>query len=455
MARWNICNVFSPAGDANYLWQFSSSHEGAQLKSEGSHLPTESLPGNLINKSWADLWQSRINIAWLPVDKVFFRVLQLPESEPAEMASMIELQLEKLSPLPPAQIVWSFTLLPQKTDNLRTAIVVIAARSFVEEFLGQLEGRGFLSDRLEVPFLDQLLSTRITEDGVWIYPLGTEEKASCLVVWWYGGVLRNLSLAHLPASENRAQILREQLAQMTWAGELEGWLNSPPRWHLVADAPTAALWEPILNPSLDQPFDTVAPVAGAELAGLTAQRAAPADPRINLVPPEFLAHYKQEFVDRIWMRGLGALLVLYLAGLVIYFGSLEVYKFHYRKIDKEAKALEADYKKAEQLKAKVEVLQNQLNLQFAALDAWKAAAELLPDELTLESLGFEKGKTLRLFGSAPLDANTNITHYNKLLSEATVQGQPLFSRVASPTMNRRQDLWSWSFVCDLKQGEKE
>jgi len=54
-----------------------------------------------------------------------------------------------------------------------------------------------------------------------------------------------------------------------------------------------------------------------------------------------------------------------------------------------------------------------------------------------------------------LDANTNITYYNKLLSEATVKDQPLFSRVAPPTMNQRQGNWSWSFVCDLKQGEKE
>ena len=167
---------------------------------EEAKLPTEPLPGNLINKGWTNLWQNKVNIAWLPLDKVFFRVLHLPGGEPAEMASMIELQLEKLSPLPPAQIVWSFALLPQKADSLNTAIVIIAARSFVEEFLGQLEGKSFLADRLEVPFLDQLLATKVSEDGVWIYPWVTAEKSSCLVAWWYGGVLRNLNLVHLPAS---------------------------------------------------------------------------------------------------------------------------------------------------------------------------------------------------------------------------------------------------------------
>ena len=455
MARWNTCNVVSPGTDAWRLWQFASSRDAAQLQREESRLPTDPLPGKLVNKGWSNFWQPRVNLAWLPPDKVFLRALQLPESDPAEMSSMIELQLEKLSPLPLAQIVWSFTLLPQKADGLGTAIVIIAARNFVEEFLGQLEGKGFLADRLEVPFLDQLLATRVTDDGVWIHPWGTAEKSSCLVVWWYGGVLRNLSLVHLPAAETRGQILREQIAQMSWAGELEGWLTSPPRWHLVADKESAAQWEAVINPNLDQSFETVEPVSEPALAALTAQRAAPADPRINLVPPEFLAHYRQEFVDRIWMRGLGALLVLYLAGVGIYFGALTVRNIQFGKIDKKAKALEVEYKKAQQLSERVDVMQNQLNLQFAALETWKAAAELLPDELTLDSLSFEKGKQLRLFGKAPLDATTNITYYNKLLTETAVKGQPIFSKVAAPTLNQRQGEWSWSFVCDLKQGEKE
>src|SRR5262249_36240215 len=130
MARWNTCNVVSPGSEVWHLWQFSSGHDAAQLNREETNLPTDPLPPKLINKGWSDFWQPRVNIAWLPVDKVFLRVLHVPDGEPGEMASMIELQLEKLSPLPLAQIVWSFTLLPHKADTLRTAIVIIAARNF-------------------------------------------------------------------------------------------------------------------------------------------------------------------------------------------------------------------------------------------------------------------------------------------------------------------------------------
>ena len=82
------------------------------------------------------------------------------------------------------QIVWSVHLLPRpadKPDALQTVIVMIASRGAVEEFLGQLEGSGFLADRLEAPGLDQLLSAGIREEGVWIFPGAEDEPV--LVAW--------------------------------------------------------------------------------------------------------------------------------------------------------------------------------------------------------------------------------------------------------------------------------
>jgi len=73
-------------------------------------------------------------------------------------------------------------------------VVVIAERSVVEEFLGKLEGRGYLADRLEVPMLDQLEATPAMEDGlsrqseaaadVWMYPLCWPDRMPCS---WRGG----------------------------------------------------------------------------------------------------------------------------------------------------------------------------------------------------------------------------------------------------------------------------
>ena len=87
-------------------------------------------------KDWSTLFQRKLNIAWLPADQVFLRVVQLPAADRQELLSMVELQLEKLSPMPVAQIVWSMELLPNATENLQPVIVIIAPRDLVEAVSG-------------------------------------------------------------------------------------------------------------------------------------------------------------------------------------------------------------------------------------------------------------------------------------------------------------------------------
>ena len=55
--------------------------------------------------------------------------------------------------------------------------------------------------------------------------------------------------------------------QMTWAGELEGWLTFLPKYHLVADEPIAAAWQALFKP--EQSVEVVKPVPTPELAAMT------------------------------------------------------------------------------------------------------------------------------------------------------------------------------------------
>ncbi len=122
----------------------------------------------------------------------------------------------------------------------------------VEEFLGRLERDGFLADRLEAPMLDQLEAVPPTEDGAWLFPLSLGGQNAALVAWWFGGALRNLSFVTLPAAGDRAKELKDQLAHLAMAGELEGWLTAPPKWHLVADPVNATEWESILRGAIER-----------------------------------------------------------------------------------------------------------------------------------------------------------------------------------------------------------
>ncbi|HMJ90916.1 MAG TPA: hypothetical protein VK530_13930 [Candidatus Acidoferrum sp.] len=446
-------------GETKRLWQFTFRGDNPQLTREETKLQSEPLPPKLFSKDWQSLYQPRLNIAWLPADRVFLRVIQLPPADTLdETLSMLDLQLEKLSPLPTAQIVWTFELLPNKAEGTQTAVVVIAARNHVEEFLGKLEGQSYLADRLEVPFIDQLLALRADSDGVWIYPGAGADENTCVVTWWFGGVLQNISLLHLPGAEERGAFVREQLAQMAWAGELEGWLTGPMQRFLVADEKTAEMWRPLLE-TPEQPLQVVPPIPEVDIASSTARRAARDGVRPPLLPPEYTARYKQKFQERIGMRLIGALIVLYLLFAVVYIGALEWRKTKVAGYESQKRGLEGAYTNALQLKARVRVMEDQLNLQFAALRCYKAVAENLPDGLTLDSMSFQRGRSVLVFGSGDSGAQAVVNEFNDKLRKHTVENELLFSRVNVPNIRSATTAagptLSWNFQCDLKNAENE
>jgi hypothetical protein len=461
--RWHYCNVLDVGANARRVWQFDARTQAFNLSREQTARNGEQLPPNMVAKSWGTLFQSKLNVAWLPAEHVFLRVAQFPMSTPEETRSMVELQLEKLSPIPVTQALWTMHVLPQATPagqeggSLQTVIVIVVARDVVEEFLGKLEGQGYLADRLELPMLDQLQATRITGDGAWVYPEGHGANDRALVAWWYGGTLQNLDLLTLESGPNRIPSLKDQLVQMTWAGELEGWLTSTPHWHLVGEE--AGEWHAALREALDQPVETTPPVPPQELAALTAKRAAGSDTGNNLMPPEFATRYQQQFVDRLWGRGLLAALAVYAICLAIYFVALIVFSHLTGRVEEQAAGISKDYTNSIQLTGMLDVLKEREELKFAALDCWEAVAETMPTGLTLETLNFNDGKSLSIRGTAPTDQVTTVTDfYDALRKWKKKNGQVLFAEGSGEgpriSLNAGGASVSWSFELDLKEGEK-
>jgi hypothetical protein len=450
-ASVHSCNVLQVNPDARHLWQFDARNGGFAISRQQTSLQGEPLPPGLVSKDWRTLFQPKLNVAWLPPEHVFLKVAQFPRSEFKETLSMIELQLEKLSPLPVAQIVWSIQVLPHTAGNMQTVIVVIVARNVVEEFLGKLEGQGYLADRLEIPVVDQLQATTVVGDGAWIYPEALGGKNTGLTAWWYGGVLQNIDILTL-SDANHPDSMREQLTQMAWSGELEGWLTAPPRWHLVASSTVAAQWDSALRGALDQAIEIVEPVPAPQLAALTARRATHADPKSNLLPAEFSTRYHQQFIDRLWMRGLLAIGVLYLLGVAIYGTALGFAVYRTKGVENEAAALSNSYTNTIKLREVFHVLSDRDELKYAGLECWKAVAEALPETVSLESWNFGDGKKLALGGTVPIDQVSDLRKFEKAM-----RNNQIFGRGRGDDLNYRQSgpgTYSWSFSVELKRGEE-
>jgi len=307
--------------------------------------------------------------------------------------------------------------------------------------------------------LDQLQATAATGDGAWIYPgAAGGGHSSALVAWWYGGALQSVGLITLATGENRAASLNDQLTHMAWAGELEGWLTSSPDWHLVAEPASAGEWESPLREGLGTPVKIVAPISGTELAARTAKRATESDANTNLLPPEFARRYQQQFVDRLWMRGLGAILGVYLVGCLIYFVAVQVLSYQTTKVESTVANLGVTYTNALQLKARHGVLLDRQALKFAALDCWEAVAEKIPSGVTLDSMNFNDGKRLMLNGTASAGLVNEVIDFSGNVRKAkTAENQPLFNLSGGDSLNTKviNNTVQWSFGLELKKGEAD
>jgi hypothetical protein len=451
MARWNSCNVLYVGADTRHVWQFDGSSFGLNREQAGP--VGEPLPPGMVAKSWSSLWQKKLNIAWLPPEDVFVRVAQFPQSSQEETRAMVELQLEKLSPIPVTQAVWSMYALPHASGNMQTVLLVFVSRNAVEEFLGRLEGQGYLADRLELPLLDQLQAASPKEDGAWIYPETQGGRDSALVAWWSNGVLQSVNLLTLSADQNRVASLKDQLTQMAWAGELEGWLSSPPRWHIVGNPPAITNWVTLLQEALEQTIEVVPPLSEQELAARTARRAADADPRSTLLPEEFVSRYHRQFVDRLWIRGLIAIGGLYAVCMIIFFAALGVVNYKTRAVETQVAAQGPAYTNSLQLAAQYKVLKERQELKFAALDCWEAVAETLPTMLTLESMNLSGGKKLSINGTAPGDQVGSVIDFSDKLRKFLIHGQPLFKPNNEPprTSVMGGTVVRWSYDLELKR----
>ena len=459
---WHFCNVLDANAEPRRVWQFDARSEAFNLKGEFATLNGEPLPAAIVAKSWGALLKSKLNVAWLPAENVFLRVAQFPVSTPEETRAMVELQLEKLSPIPVTQALWTMQVLPKATpageaDKLQTIVVIIVARSVVEDFLGKLEGQGYMADRLELPMLDQLQATHVAGDGAWVYPEATRGLSRhALVAWWYGGVLQNLALVSMEEGPGKIESLKDQLVQMAWAGELEGWLTSAPRWYFVGDA--ADPWFDALRAALDQPVELVPPLPEQQLAAMTAKRAAQSAATNNLLPPEFATRYQQQFVDRLWGRGLLATFGIYVVGLAIYFVAVTVFSQLTGRVERQASAISGSYTNSLQLRQMVNVLQERDRLKFAALDCWKALAETMPTSLSLDNFNFNDGRSISLRGTVPTDQVGELYTFYDDLRRWKKGTQVVFdSSGGTPPSTQRRDLSTvnWSFELDLKdQGKK-
>jgi len=447
--RWSSCVVADFAEGGPRLWKFGLS--GTQVIPQGE-LAGAALPRGPLKRGWRQLFQPQLNLAWLPPDQVYLRVLRLPAGDDAELRSMLELQIEKLSPLPVNQIVWGYEVLDVPDGDGCTLVVVVASRTAVETYLGQLEAGGFLADRLQIPLLHQVVADPPSGTVARLHFQVSGSRMLCLTTWWQEGRIESLDLICVPDSDPGAALLIRHLTHQAWAGEMEGWLRSTPQWELVLEQAQAARWQSAIQGWTGQPCALRPALAPAELARLSAQRVADRRFQSNLLPQDHAARYRQQFVDRLWMRGLAAVVALYLLGVLGYAAAVQIYGYRGDSLRRQASQLAPAYTNALVLGERLRVFQEQAALKYAALDCLLAVSERLPHVLTLETFNFQGGDRLFVAGTVGTEDQSRVNEFNADLRRAQVGGQLLFAEdgVQAPKITSRgADAYRWDFTAKL------
>jgi hypothetical protein len=140
---------------------------------------------------------------------------------------------------------------------------------------------------------------------------------------------------------------------------------------------------------------------------------------------------------------------------VLYIGWLQYVEYDVARLEQQARSLQGSYTNAMRLKAQMQVMEDQLNLQFAALRCYKALSEKLPQALTLESMSFQGGKTLTLSGNGDANSQPALNDFTAELRRYSSDGQLLFSHVPAPTISIRGTTLAWNFQCELRSTETE
>lgn len=445
--RWQNCNVFATSDGDWRLWRFDRARKGPKLERTEHGDSEKTVPGVLATKSFRHLWQPLLNVAWLPVDHVFVRVIELPACEPGEVPMMVEFEIERLSPLPVADIYWTCEPLPAVAGERRTVIVIMAARAAVDAFLATSVRGGYVPDRIELPQVRDLLARPVLPESAWVFTRREGEGLSCLLAWWAKGRLRHVELRVFEDADAAAASLGTSLQSLAWTAEIEGWLGPRTRWQLVADEEMTARLKPLLEEQFGA-VDLHPALPEAELASASAA----AETQTNLLPAEVVSANRQQFVDRLWMRALSLTALVYVFGVLGYFAFLNIQDYRKSGTNFEIALLHQGYTNALALRAKVEVLQNQIDLKFAALDCLKAAADALPADMTLTSFDFQRGRRLNLFGTVPADMQSRVAEFTEALGDSEIDGEALFSRVATKAIQAQPNRpASWTIECELKR----
>lgn len=183
----------------------------SQLRIEPFDTPDEAMAAQALTRAVRELKPDRLPvIGCLPRQLVTIRLLELPSTDPAEIADMVDLQADKQTPYSKDEITWDYRILGAGRQGYTRVMLALVRRSLLRQRYAFLEEAGLDPCRMTVStegMLGWIHSIGAQKDGVVV--LDVDASCSELAVMGADGLVATRSLlvgaGHLIEDEPRGR----------------------------------------------------------------------------------------------------------------------------------------------------------------------------------------------------------------------------------------------------------
>ena len=385
--------------------ELSAAPGPAPEASEGTPppLPPEATRAGAIKAACAGL-KGDVTLG-LPSSQLLLRVVDLPEVSPAELGSMVDLQVDKLSPFPVETMVVSHEVLARKDGTCQ--VLIAAVRTNVVDAMGDLlTPAGIAASRVDATVLGwwRLLvdDGQLAESGRHVILLMRDPIPEIIVIQDGTPILfRSLGDSQGLSEAETAAELELEVGQTLMSVELERG-DAPIESFSIRGAGGAAeamarnLQSTYGSQVALLGFDTLPP-ASEGLARRTLLQGAGS---LDLVPDTWRKGKQSKTFKRRMLITVAALAGLWLLGAGLFVGGLAYERQRLAAFTAHAEEWQAPAQDVRDMRRRVIMITQHTDNTYSALECLREVSRLLPSGIDISSFSYRKSEGIKLSGEA-------------------------------------------------------
>ncbi|MCC7299947.1 MAG: PilN domain-containing protein [Verrucomicrobia bacterium] len=341
----------------------------------------------------------------LPSSQLLMRMLELPSTNPQELKSMVDLQMDQISPFPVDQLTVSYEVLHQSENHSR--VLAVAAQRKTVDALGDL----FKAQNVYIRSLDAevlawwsllIAHGQVPCQGRVVLILEEHTEFSMIVV--DDGVpvcFRSLELFHDFTDEAVMHEIVEEMRYTLLSLEAEYGRCSGCALEIWSESDFPEKLVDLLRQHCGgsinlHRLDSIPPVSEG-LALRTAERRLH---HAELVPREWIDLQRRKRLIQVGTIASITVLSIWLAVITITGAVFSFQQAAYNRVRKEAARYEGPARAAQAAREEMLSLERYADRSRSALECLREVTAALPDDVELASFTYKKGEAISLRGSS-------------------------------------------------------